>query len=176
MGSDKGLLMIDGVTWAERAKKLLSNVCRHTVYSIRPDQQRAYTTAIPGGNFAVDSDRYKDSGPLGGLLSVHEQFHESDILLLACDMIFVEAEDVQRLIRNEGEVRAYRTGDFFEPLCAYYSAAALAKISTLYRQKQINTSLQRVLQSPQTFVTALAPADADRLRSQNDRVSIVPRL
>jgi molybdopterin-guanine dinucleotide biosynthesis protein A len=167
MGSDKGLLMMGGVTWAERAQKLLAAVSQRTLYSIRPEQQRAYAVAIPGGSFAVDSDNFKDIGPLGGLLSVHDQFPESDILLLACDMVSVEAEDLQRLIQATGEVRVYRAGEFFEPLCAFYAAEALAKISALYQEKQITASLQKTLLLPELHVTSLVPADAGRLRSQN---------
>lgn len=167
MGSDKGLLMIDSITWAERSQKLLAAVCTSTVYSLRADQQRAYAAAIPDSVFAVDSDRYKGIGPLGGLLSVHEQFPESDILLLACDMIFVAPDDLQQLIQSTGGIRAYRSGEFFEPLCAYYSAAALAKISTLYREKKTSISLQKVMLLPELRVTALAPADTGRLSSQN---------
>ncbi len=167
MGSDKGLLMIDSITWAERAQKLLAAVCTSTVYSLRADQQRAYAAAIPDSVFAVDSDRYKDIGPLGGLLSVHDQFPGSDILLLACDMVSVEAEDLQQLIQAAGEIRVYRNFDFFEPLCAYYSAPALTKISALYRGKQITSSLQKILLLSELRVTALVPVDAGRLRSQN---------
>lgn len=167
MGSDKGLLMIDGIPWAERAQKLLAAVCRRTVYSIRHDQQQAYAAAIPGASFVTDNDNCKDIGPLGGLLSVHEQFPTSDILLLACDMIFVAPGDLQQLIQSTGRIRAYRAGEFFEPLCAYYSAAALAKISTLYREKKNFISLQKVMLLPELRVTALVPADAGRLRSQN---------
>ncbi len=167
MGKDKGLLVENGITWAGRAQKLLAAICPRTVYSIRPDQQRAYATAIPGSIFAVDSERYKNIGPLGGLLSVHEQFPENDILLLACDMVCVEAKDLQELLQSSGEIRVYRLGDFFEPLCAFYSAAALAQISVLYREKQMTASLQKALLLPELRVTSLVPADSGRLRSQN---------
>ena len=167
MGKDKGLIITDGMCWAERAQQLLSAVCGRTVYAIRPEQQTAYTAAIGGGSFVVDGGRYKDIGPLGGLLSAHEQFPESDILLLACDMVGVEAEDLQRLFQAVGEIRVYRSVDFFEPLCAYYSAAALAKISVLCREKLIAGSLQKIMLLPELCVTPLVPVDANRLRSQN---------
>lgn len=167
MGRDKGLLMRDGVTWAELAARQLAMVCDQVAYSIRGEQQEAYAAAIVGQNFVIDADKYQDIGPLGGLLSVHEQIPESDILLLACDMPLVTAEDLGALINSAGEVCAYRVTGFFEPLCAFYSAAALAKISGLYRAKQITASLQKTLQLPELRVTSLVPADARRLVSQN---------
>lgn len=167
MGSDKGLLVTDEITWAERAARRLAAICERVMYSIRPEQQSAYAAAIASAHFVVDADRYRGIGPLGGLLSVHELFPEDNILLLACDMVLVEAEDLQRLLQLSGEVRAYRTGDLFEPLCAFYSATALAEIATLYGEQRVSSSLQKILRLPAMRVNAVAPQNPDRLRSQN---------
>ncbi len=174
MGSDKGLLMSDGVTWAERAARQLAMACDRVVYSIRGEQQEAYAAGIVGQNFVTDADQYRDIGPLGGLLSVHEQFPENNILLLACDMLLVKPEDLGPLKNSAGEVCVYRVGGFFEPLCAFYSATVLAKIGALFRAKQITASLQKILQLPELRVTSLVPADAGRLKSQNQPHAITP--
>lgn len=167
MRSDKGLLMSDGTTWAARAAKLISGLCDRVVYSIRAEQQPAYAAAIAGAKFVVDAEGYRDIGPLGGLLSVHDQFPLSDVLLLACDMTDILAEDLRLLTVSQGSIRVYRSGGYFEPLCAFYSAIALDKIAALFHEAKISPSLQKLMSFPELQVTSLAPAEPARLKSHN---------
>ncbi len=161
MGSDKGLLGNGGKTWAERAADLLKSVCPCVVYSITEKQLPAYATAIRGAEFVTDT--FLNRGPLGGLLSVHVKFPASDILILACDMTSVSAADIHPLIEAKGNIRAYKIGDVFEPLCTYYTAAALTEMQEQLGNRSLG--LQHLLH--EMPVTALRAVEPHRLSSRN---------
>jgi molybdenum cofactor guanylyltransferase len=161
MGRDKGLLIDSGKPWAEHAADLLKSVCARVVYSITEKQHFVYASTIRGAEFVTDT--FLNLGPLGGLLSVHVKFPASDILLLACDLTSVSSADIHPLIDAQGGIRAYKMGDLFEPLCTYYTAAALTEMQERLGPQRLG--LQRLLH--EMPVTALMPAAPARLQSQN---------
>lgn len=163
MGRDKGLLLSGDTSWAGRAAELLRVSCARVLFSIRSEQRAAYGFEA----VLMDKPEFAGRGPLGGLLSAHADFPDSDILLLACDMISIEAADIAPLTTGPGEIVAYRDGELFEPLCAFYSAAALRKIAALFQANALPNSLQKILRLPQFSVTALAAEHRQRLLSQN---------
>lgn len=166
MGRDKGLISENGKTWAEQAHDLLATMCSPVVYSINPQQLSAYHAALPRGEFVVDT--LANAGPLGGLLSVQRKYSGHNVLLLACDMIFVNAEDMRALTLHNVEIAAYRHAGIFEPLCAYYSATALDKMAVLFSEGKIPVGLQKILQLPALQVAALQPGNPGHLKSQNE--------
>lgn len=164
MGRDKGLITENGVLWMVRAAETLSRFCREVAYSIHPRQREAYAQMVLPGLLVEDLPEFEDSGPLGGLLSVHKKNPDRDILLLACDMTSVTADDLQPLLEAAGGIVAYRQGEIFEPLCARYTAKSLALILKSYRSG-VRDSLQEILQKADA--EALAPPSPVRLASRN---------
>lgn len=164
MGRDKGLIAEKGLTWAERAANLLAPHVQSVVFSVRDSQVAAYQQAIESAECVIDSQ--VDSGPLGGLISVHKVFPDAHLLLLACDMTAVTAADFLPLLAAKGEIVAYRHGDLFEPLCARYSPAACREILRRSRTSAGRLpGLQRLLH--ELHVTALTPQDSKNLESRN---------
>lgn len=169
MGRDKGLITENGKTRAECAASLLSAFSTRVVYSIHPRQSMTYREALPSVNFVEDLPRYQDIGPLGGLLSVHSAYPQSDILLLACDMTRVTTADLAALPVAAHEIAVYRIGEIFEPLCAYYARTALEKITALFSKAALPRSLQKILTLPELQVISLRPGEPQRLVSQNEK-------
>lgn len=130
MGRDKGLILKDGVPWALYMADKLTSFGLPVVFSVNAVQVDDYTVQFPGVRLLVDREVIPAGGPLKGLLSVHRQFPDKDLLLLACDMIDMDQATIGQLVeayRAGGgyEWYAYREDEFFEPFCAIYTAAGL---------------------------------------------------
>ena len=129
MGHDKGLILREGRCWAAWMGRKLAPL--PVVYSIREAQEAAYSAAMPGVCFVIDSTGAV--GPLNGLFSVHAVFPGKDLLLLGCDMQDMDAEtigDLRSVYRSDPGVEcyAYRDGDFVQPLCGIYTAKGLRRV------------------------------------------------
>lgn len=163
MGRDKGLILEGGVTWAARAGRVLATVCPRVVYSVNPQQVENYRGAMRGAELVVDT--MPGLGPLGGLLAAHAKFSESDLLLLACDMLAIEEKHLQPLLVPGAFAVAYAHGAIFEPLCARYSAAACAELAGKIAVNLPGMSLQKFLR--ETNVTAVPVDKTTFLESRN---------
>jgi molybdenum cofactor guanylyltransferase len=130
MGSDKGLMENNGETWAGQIAGKLLSLNLPVVVSINEQQQELYSKLFSPEQLIVDNIDIK--GPLKGLLSVHLQYPETDILLMACDLIDMDEPTLKNLIDQ------YRTNagfDFFvyhenfaEPFCAIYTSRGLKPV------------------------------------------------
>jgi len=154
MGQDKGLLEKDGVPWARLMADKLTSRHLPVVFSVNASQTDAYELALPDARLVVDS--LAVDGPLKGLLSVHEQFPDKDLLLLACDMIDMDAATIGILIEaylagGPYTFYAYREQDFFQPFCAIYTSAGLAAPHTAALEGNLQIpSLQQLLRQGKT--------------------------
>ncbi|MBN8220511.1 MAG: NTP transferase domain-containing protein [Spirochaetes bacterium] len=167
MRRDKGLIVTDGVSAAGRAALLLGQFSRRIVLSLRAAQAAEYAAALPERTQVHDV--FSDLGPLGGLLSVQRKFPTADIFLLACDMPYVTAADIRRLLSLGSALAAYRSGGIFEPLCAFYSAAVSAEIlrrtEAAIKEGVRPPGLQRLLHDLRA--TAVHPPVPANLMSRN---------
>lgn len=128
MGRDKGRILKDGTPWALRMADKLAPFGLPVVFSVNASQVDDYTVQFPGIRLVVDE--VDVPGPLKGLLSVHRQIPDKDLLLLACDMVDMDQDTIGGLLE------AYRTGGpyvyfayydegFYQPFCAIYTVAGL---------------------------------------------------
>lgn len=164
MGRDKGLIVENGQTWAARAAAVLINHVDRIVFSVRREQLGNYSQIFAGAEFVTDS--IAAVGPLGGLMSVHAQFPDAHLFLLACDMTSVSDREILPLLSASGDVVAYRHKEIFEPLCAFYSAAACDEIRRrVGANLDLAPGLQKLLH--ELRVTALEPAHYENLQSRN---------
>ena len=118
-GCDKSALVIDGQSILERQLVELSQISDDLmlVGSRRPDERHEGVRLV--------TDRIPDQGPLGGLDAALAAARHPALLLLACDMPFVAAPFLRRLISlaTEADVVVPRTKAGYHPLCAVYTAA-----------------------------------------------------
>lgn len=170
MGTDKGLLKSDNLTWAETAAKKLSSLQIPVVISVNQGQLDAYSKIFPSHELIADDDSIAVKGPLLGLLSVHKNYPQEDLLVLACDMIEVDQTLLHKLLANykqaSHEAYVYTTVKKLQPLCGMYTSKGLEKISVLLCQQQLKKfSMMYVLE---TIDTKCIEPEASLLHSFNN--------
>jgi molybdopterin-guanine dinucleotide biosynthesis protein A len=130
MGRDKGLIEWDGVCWAARMGLKLAPFGMPVVYSVRPEQEAAYSAVLPEACLVADAAEI--GGPLNGLISVHRRFPWNHLLLMACDMQEMDRETIGELIGEYqlggAEFYVYYEGGFVQPFCAVYTAGSLQRL------------------------------------------------
>ncbi len=126
MGTNKALLTFEGRTLLERTWDLLTSCLSHCVVSARSGCQSAYD------GYPVLLDAYERIGPVGALATALSHARASGlsaVLVLACDMPFLDAQIVRHLLKAwDGQSLAvlFRGPDGrLEPLCALYACSSL---------------------------------------------------
>jgi len=149
MGTDKGLIPINNTCWAGFMGEKLSAVCLPFYVSVNSSQIEKYKSLFSNEQLVVDC--VEINGPLAGLISIHSQYPEKDLLFLACDMIDMQAETLDRLIRTYTDepiydFYVYQNRNYAEPFCAIYTGRALKKLLQNQEVSLLsNLSLQKVL-------------------------------
>lgn len=138
MGSDKGLLPVGSITWAQHAEAKLAELDIRVVISINQAQLPSYNHLYGAEKLIIDTVNVK--GPLKGLLSVHQYFPDDDLMLLACDMTDMDVDTLQQLKQHYNTNPAfdyylYECEGFMEPLCAVYPTNSLRNL-----RKAVNSS------------------------------------
>lgn len=150
MGSDKGLLPIRNTIWAKHMHEKLAMFHIPVVYSINPQQVPIYREEILPELLVIDNAEVE--GPLKGLLSVHQQFPGKDLLLLACDMLDLDAVTIDTLLQeylrdNQYDFYVYQDDAFAQPFCGIYTRTGLEKVAGRIMIGRLNNySLQAVLE------------------------------
>lgn len=161
MGSDKGLLTTSGITWTETAFHKLSAVVSPIAISVNSEQFPLYTKYFTKNLLIIDNDQLKIGGPLCGLLSAHIQMPGEDILLLACDLLFMETAVFDALLLQqqkmpEKEAFVFTQEEEAEPLCGIYRASGLKRIFSAYQSGNLGKpSMKHILETLNTSLTAL---------------------
>ena len=139
-GTAKGLLTAPGgETLVERWAGLLSSRGLDLVLV----GERAEYARL---GLEVLADHPAGIGPLGGLVALLERAGQLPALAFACDMPFVSAPLVDRLLATSprAAVLAPRRGDRWEPLCARYDPSRVLPLAAARARGQ-DHSLQRLL-------------------------------
>jgi molybdopterin-guanine dinucleotide biosynthesis protein A len=128
MGTDKGLLPIGTDNWVKLAFRKLEQLNIPVCVSVNAMQLPAYSHFFSPAQLVIDQTSAK--GPLKGLLSVHLQHPDDDLLLLACDMTDMDTATLNALMDTTSafpgfDYYLYEREDFMEPLCAIYTSASL---------------------------------------------------
>ena len=142
MGTDKARIVVNGETLAARAARVLSEVC-DPVIEVGPS-----LSGLP----AVREDP-PGAGPLVALLAgVGALGNPSTVVLLACDVPFVEAPVLRLLVEWPGTGTVIPVVDGrFQYACARYGPAALDEaVAALHSG---DTSLRAIAGSDCEFLT-----------------------
>lgn len=156
MGSDKGLLKNEeGVFWSALAYQKLAILVSPIVVSVN-QRQGNYISLFSNNQLIIDNASLGINGPLLGLISVHLQFPDEDLMILACDMIDMKTEVLSFLhgqYKIKGcEAMVFSNHDLLEPLCGIYSSLGLKKIFSLFQNKGLTKhSMQFVLKELSTI-------------------------
>ncbi len=133
MGVDKGLIEDKGVAWAQSAFNKVTSLGLPVALSVNPEQFGAYSSAFEESKLIIDNNEIQLKGPLLGVMSAHLKYPSEDLLVLACDMPFMDILLLQGLkdqYQFDASIDAiiYANNGEPEPLCAVYSSTALASI------------------------------------------------
>ena len=117
-GRDKSRLVIGGRTILARQLEVLRRVVTRIVIVANAPEQFA-DAGVP-----VLADAVPGSGSLGGIYTALADA-DGPVLVLACDMPFVTAPFLARLIEagQEADIAIPRSRDGYQPLCANYAPA-----------------------------------------------------
>lgn len=140
MGTDKGLLLQNNVTWASMAAQKLKPYVADVYFSININQIKHYSEVFEVSKLIPDS--LEIHGPLCGLLSVHQKLNSNDLLILACDMIAIQPKTIEKLVNlhavnQKNEVFVYKNNTELEPLMGIHTAKGLNKIFDLANQNKL---------------------------------------
>jgi molybdopterin-guanine dinucleotide biosynthesis protein A len=122
-GSDKGLILFQGIPLIEHVVRQLQLVCDEVfIISNNPGYEFL--------NLPIYPDEYMDAGPLGGLHSALLNSSNMHCLLAACDMPFINLPLLHKILsysNYEAVIPTYNNQ--VEPLCALYQQTALSAIT-----------------------------------------------
>jgi molybdopterin-guanine dinucleotide biosynthesis protein A len=129
MHADKAALPYEGRAQLERAMSLLEAHVERVFVSVRPDQVNDSLRA----KFAQIVDVQQNIGPLAGILAAQERYPDVAWLVLACDLPFLNAQTLTRLLsarRAQRLATAYKSSHdgLPEPLCAVYEPSSHAAL------------------------------------------------
>ena len=153
MGSDKGLLQKDGQTWVKIIAGKLASLAIPVVVSINEQQLESYSSLFSSKDLIVDSINIQ--GPLKGLLSVHQAYPDSDLLLMACDLIDMDNQTLTHLIDEYNsqnfDFLVYHE-NYAEPFCAIYSSRGLKPVFEKAKEHSLSKfSFQTILNEGKTL-------------------------
>lgn len=177
MGCDKGLLQIEGMSWAESAFRKLSRTGIRVVISINHTQKKDYQQIFSEQLLIEDEPMatLPIAGPLAGLLTVHRRFPNTDLLVLACDLPRMQEEVLRYLVAayRQREVPdaciAFSNEGLLEPMCSIYSHQRLHHVNEcIDNQSASDQSLQQILKNGKTIVLPLISKWQPQFRNYND--------
>lgn len=171
MGQDKGLLRQGNLAWVEIAMHKIESLeqVENVFVSINASQADQYQNVIPKPFLITDSIDLH--GPLAGLLSVHKQFPDQNLLIMACDMVDIRVHTMKNLILHfslPNEAVVYANNGEFEPLLGIYSAKGLSKIAGLLASNLLQKhSMKHVLETLQTVALPIPENTTHEFKNYN---------
>lgn len=171
LGQDKAAVVHDGRPLLERAVALAGTVVGHVLVAVRRDQVADGLR----GRFRLVIDEASGIGPAAGILAAHAAEPRAAWLVLACDLPWLEAGDLEQLVaardpaQDATAFRGARDGRP-EPLCAIYEPATLARFQrTVASGGNANTSLRGWLESCRTVLLETQAIDHfDSINTRQD--------
>ena len=129
---------MNDLTWIEIAFAKLSSFRMPVYVSVNARQVGSYEKYFQLNRLVVDDESIVVRGPMLGLLSVHQQFPNEDLFVLACDMIDMNARTIQNLLdyckKESFDAYVYEINGRVQPLCSIYSSKGLSRLKDLYNQ------------------------------------------
>jgi len=172
MGSDKGLLKEEDETWAELAARKLAALGLPVVVSVNPRQAPMYEAIFGKEKLVVDEESISIDGPLLGILSVHRQLPEEDLVVLACDMKEVTTDLLLELCNKaksgKQQAAVFSTAGKLQPLCGIYTSRGLSQIDRLWQEGKLpRFSMMAVLETLQAQVIPVLEEDLVLFKNYN---------
>ncbi len=132
MGTDKALVPIDGVAMALRVAEAMRSAGATDVVAVGGDAD-----ALRELGLRTVADGAPGEGPLGGILSALRAAAESVVVVTACDMPWIEAAHVVRLVEalapsQDAVVAASTATGHLQPLHAAWRVEAIDELQRIF--------------------------------------------
>ncbi len=167
MGEDKSGILYHGKTQYRYILEMLSAFCGEVVLSCNSSQATGLV------DFPVVIDRYPDSGPLGGILSVAEAYPTYALLTAPCDLPNLTSAVLQSLVSGRNALKMATScwnsdSGTIEPLLTIWEPRA-ARVLSAGREKQ-QLSVRRSLEANDvSIVYGLDPAAFSNVNTPEER-------
>ena len=131
-GVDKGLIPFNGKPMIE-----------HVISALKPVVDEVIIIANSRGyepfGLPIYPDIVQEKGPLGGLLSGLTQSKSDDVIIVGCDMPFVENTIFTTLqkYKHKYDIVIPKTPDGIQPLCGLYKKKCIPVIHQLIEENQL---------------------------------------
>lgn len=165
---NKAFLTLSGETFIEL---IIKKLCNFDELFIISNDEETYRHL----NIRIVKDNVAQLGPLGGIMTGLEKSSHGSMLIVPCDMPFLDQHFLEYLAYQSVNYDACvpKVGEFYEPLCAVYSQnclplfsenlkAGMRKISSLYTQMNINficTEYMKKFTKPEIMFTNINSID-----------------
>jgi len=131
MGQDKAMLLLHDKPLYVHALNKLSKICANIYLSTNSKISKKYTF-----NHPEIVDIYDNQGPLGAILSAFETL-KSDIIILACDMPFIDDKTIEELLSlrdlNAPCTMFYcHEQNHYEPMLSIWEYALVLELQTYF--------------------------------------------
>ncbi len=135
MGTDKAFVPVLGKPMIEHVLEQVHGLSNETIILTNEPNSYSYL------NIAMYGDFYTDRGPLGGLHAALYHASHPSVLVVACDMPWLNRTLLNFLVslRNLADVIVPRWLEHPEPLHAVYNKTCLAAIENNIRQDRLKT-------------------------------------
>ena len=164
LGTNKYLLNFHGVPQFRYLMSMLEKAGLDTYLSCNRRQNDKLPLELPR-----IQDHYESIGPMGGVLSAFEEFPKSTWLVIACDLPFVNTENILTLLKARDstcDVTTYRANEsFFETTFTIYEPSIVARLSDM--RSLGKHSLQDVLKK--SSIKAINPLNDIDMFNVNDK-------
>lgn len=121
MGSDKSLLQYYDKPQRYHVYDLLAFYCEQVYIACSKEQIKTIDSQY---QFIADKNKYMDAGPIGALLSVFEEFPDSNVLLIGCDYPMISKTELDSFInscKGSKPVSFFNEGEnLYEPILTWY--------------------------------------------------------
>lgn len=162
MGRDKGLVELNG-------KPMVSYVLQALKESQLPVKIIANNSEYEKFGLSVCTDVVKEKGPMGGLLTAFSNTDADVVLLISCDMPFVNAEAINLLLKavDEEQITAALVKDRINPLLAVYPLHLKRSVENAISSEELKMT-DFILKNPHTLVPSVAQKMPWCFRNIND--------
>ena len=126
MGTDKGMLELDGKPLITYAFEALSEICGNILISSSSESYKSF-------GHQVIADEIPGIGPIGGIYSALRKSKTEKNIVLSCDLPFVSKALLGYIMKNAPGYQVavpWFGGQHYEPLCAFYSLSMIEKIES----------------------------------------------
>jgi molybdenum cofactor guanylyltransferase len=133
MGVDKSFVLFEGRPMIEIVKNQVSRLGEETILISNNSGPYAYL------DLPIFPDIYPDTGPLGGIFTALKAARYEHVLVVACDMPWLNLPLLQHLIslKDSADVVVPRWNKFPEPLHALYNKRCIAPIEERLKANQL---------------------------------------